>query len=195
MAAYSPRRLAEYLTLVARYAASASPSLPSPPEPLLTLTHHPSVLFAGNGWAAAGITRVLATILYSNYAADYTNETTNLANWAEDIVTAAFAEIRSDDLLPNIFGVSSGSTFSDGGASALLASVAYRLASLGYISSNGSLIETAEQIRAAVEDSIGSDGWLSPVSDPLTFTDEGSESPEAQAFVLLLEAAFADWMA
>ncbi len=147
----------------------------------------------GNGWAAAGITRVYATIKHSPYAAQYEDELEDLANWATDILEHAFDEVRSTNLLPNVFGVDPGATFSDGGASALLASVAYRLAALGVIPDDGSLINTAEKIRLAVEAGVGSDGWLSPVSDPLTFTDKGSQSPEAQAFVLLMEAAWVDW--
>lgn len=149
----------------------------------------------GNGWAAAGMARVIATLQHSSYASTYKTQIANLGAWAEEIVTAAFAQVRSDGLLPNVFGVKAANTFSDAGASALLASAAYRLAVLGVIPMDGTLIATAETIRAAVEAGVGSDGWLSPVSDPLTFTVEGSESPEAQAFVLLMEAAWVDWKA
>lgn len=149
----------------------------------------------GNGWAAAGMARVIATIQHSTYASTYKTQIANLGDWAEEIITAAFAQIRSDNLLPNVFGAKASATFSDAGASALLASAAYRLAVLGVIPMDGTLIATAEKIRAAVEAGVGSDGWLSPVSDPLTFTDVGSESPEAQAFVLLMEAAWVDWKA
>ena len=134
-----------------------------------------------------------ATIKHSPYAAQYESELKDLANWATDILENAFDELRPSNLLPNVFGVDPSATFSDAGASALLASVAYRLAVLDVIPDNGSLIETAEKIRRAVESGVGSDGWLSPVSDPLTFTEKGSQSPEAEAFVLLLEAACVDW--
>jgi hypothetical protein len=36
-------------------------------------------------------------------------------------------------------------------------------------------------------------GWLSPVVDPLNVGSEGSQSPEGQAFVLMLHAAWRDW--
>ena len=147
----------------------------------------------GNGWVAAGIVRVIATINHSEYASSYKSEVAYLEDWAVEVVTAAFAQIRTDDLLPNVFGVKAANTFSDASASALLASAAYRLAFLGVIDSNSDLIATAEKLRAAVEAGVGSDGWLAPVSDPLSFTTEGSESPEAEAFVLLMEAAWVDW--
>jgi hypothetical protein len=38
-------------------------------------------------------------------------------------------------------------------------------------------------------------GWLSPVVDPLNVGSEGSQSPEGQAFVLMLDAAWRDWNA
>ncbi|KAF8263731.1 Six-hairpin glycosidase-like protein [Lactarius quietus] len=37
------------------------------------------------------------------------------------------------------------------------------------------------------------DGWLAPVVDPLNFAVEGAQSPEGQAFVLMLESAWRDW--
>ena len=40
-----------------------------------------------------------------------------------------------------------------------------------------------------------SDGWLQPVVDPLNVGAEGSHSPEGQAFVLMLQAAWRDWTA
>ena len=37
------------------------------------------------------------------------------------------------------------------------------------------------------------DGWLSPVADPSAFGQSGSKSPEAQAFVLMMQAGYRDW--
>ena len=37
------------------------------------------------------------------------------------------------------------------------------------------------------------DGWLSPVVDPALFGVSGSKSPEAQAFVLMMQAGYQDW--
>jgi len=39
-----------------------------------------------------------------------------------------------------------------------------------------------------------SDGWLTPVVNPDSFGDEGEQSPEAQAFTLMLSAAYRDWV-
>lgn len=37
------------------------------------------------------------------------------------------------------------------------------------------------------------DGWLTPVADPTSFGESGSKSPEAQAFVLMMQASYRDW--
>ncbi|KAH9002036.1 Six-hairpin glycosidase-like protein [Lactarius hatsudake] len=39
------------------------------------------------------------------------------------------------------------------------------------------------------------DGWLAPVVDPLNFVAEGAQSPEGQAFTLMLQSAWRDWSA
>ncbi|KAH9955491.1 Six-hairpin glycosidase-like protein [Russula dissimulans] len=40
-----------------------------------------------------------------------------------------------------------------------------------------------------------SDGWLTPVVDPLDVGSEGTQSPEGEAFTLMLQAAWRDWSA
>ncbi|KAI9507406.1 Six-hairpin glycosidase [Russula earlei] len=40
-----------------------------------------------------------------------------------------------------------------------------------------------------------SDGWLVPVVDPLDIGVQGAQSPEGQAFALMLDAAWRDWLA
>lgn len=39
------------------------------------------------------------------------------------------------------------------------------------------------------------DGWLAPVVDPLNYAIEGAQSPEGQAFTLMLQSAWRDWSA
>ena len=38
------------------------------------------------------------------------------------------------------------------------------------------------------------DGWLTPVVDPYSVVDQGQTSPEGQAFILLMQAAWRDWV-
>lgn len=39
------------------------------------------------------------------------------------------------------------------------------------------------------------DGWLTPVVDPYSYSDPGVHSPEGEAFVLGMQAAWRDWVA
>jgi len=38
------------------------------------------------------------------------------------------------------------------------------------------------------------DGWLTPVVDPYGISDQGQTSPEGQAFILAMHAAWRDWV-
>ncbi|GAA6007975.1 uncharacterized protein JCM10292_000463 [Rhodotorula paludigena] len=146
----------------------------------------------GNGWAAHGIVRVLATIKKSQYKDDLADEAEQLASWATEILTVAFSKLKSDGFLPNYYG---SSTFSDGSGSALLAAAAYRLAQLNGTQSDY-ILDMAATIRSAVNNHVDtSTGWLAPVVNPLAFDQQASQSPEGEAFVLLLEAAWRDYSA
>ena len=39
-----------------------------------------------------------------------------------------------------------------------------------------------------------SEGWLTPVVNPESFGNEGSMSPEGQAFVVMMYSAWRDWV-
>lgn len=77
----------------------------------------------------------------------------------------------------------------------------YRLALLGGIHT---FVPMAEKSRKALfaQSSNGSgglehftsDGWLTPVVNPDDVGQEGSQSPEGQAFVVQLSAAYRDWL-
>ena len=86
-----------------------------------TGTSDPGVWATGNAWAAAGIVRVLATILRSAYASDMTSQTSDLQSWAEGILGAAQGYITSDGLLHNY--INDTSTFEDASSAALMSSV------------------------------------------------------------------------
>jgi len=42
--------------------------------------------------------------------------------------------------------------------------------------------------------SIDSNGWLTPVVNPTSFVAQGSNSPESESFVLLMDSAYRDWV-
>lgn len=48
---------------------------------------------AGNGWAAAGMLRVLATIMHSQYKNDFKQEISDLASWINEIHTGIYPHL------------------------------------------------------------------------------------------------------
>jgi hypothetical protein len=85
------------------------------------------------------------------------------------------------------------SSFDDMSATALLGSVAYRLA---YINSTAQYLPFAERALNATREHINADGWLEDTVDPYVFNEPskvGRWSPEGQAFVLLLHSAWRDY--
>ncbi|GAA5898067.1 uncharacterized protein JCM6883_000913 [Sporobolomyces salmoneus] len=149
----------------------------------------------GNGWAAAGMTRVAATMQHSEFAGQFADEIGELKQWTKELLEGSFAYLRQDGLLPNYFDIDS--SFSDASGSALLAATAYRLATLDSASSTNytDILQSASKIRTAVNSQVQASGWLAQVVDPLSFAQQSQTSPEGQAFVLLLHAAWSDYTA
>ena len=94
----------------------------------------------------------------------------------------------STGLLPNYLGEQ---TFSDAASTALLSATSYRMAQLGLDTSTLALADTARRSVFAGVDT--TTGWVAPVVDPLNFNSLGTNSPEAQAFVIVLAAAYRDY--
>ncbi|GAA5886905.1 hypothetical protein JCM6882_009379 [Rhodosporidiobolus microsporus] len=150
----------------------------------------------GNAWAAAGMTRVYATIRNSKYSEAFEDEVADLASWTNEILIASFSYLKPDGLLPNYYDAASNSSFSDAAGSALLAATAYRLAQLDPSAVSASTLRKAAIVRVAVNAGVNTTtGWLQPVVDPLSWTEQTATSPESEAFVLLLQAAWRDYRA
>ncbi|KAI0776859.1 Six-hairpin glycosidase-like protein [Trametes elegans] len=158
----------------------------------------------GNGWAAAGMLRVLGTIQYSSYAEQFESQAGDLTDWVSEIHDAIYPHLRANGLFGNYADDSA--SFNDAASTAILASTVYRLALLTGIETH---ISDAERSREALfapasNSSTGSpagsalahftwDMWLTPVVNPDAFGEEGKESPEGQAFVVELHAAYRAW--
>jgi hypothetical protein len=94
----------------------------------------------GNGWAAAGMMRVLTTMATSTLGASYPNEQVSLARWIAEILTSAWAYQLPNGTLYNYpdlsspvsvtpsFVASPATAFSDASGTAFLAATTYRLA-------------------------------------------------------------------
>ncbi|KAF5390489.1 hypothetical protein D9757_005183 [Collybiopsis confluens] len=152
----------------------------------------------GNAWAAAGMLRVLASISTSSFSSSMSSEQDDLSSWIFEIQSGMYPHIDSSSSLFHNYADNT-ATFLDAASTALLASTVYRLSLLRSIHH---FLPAAEQSRKALfgTNSSGdlthftSDGWLTPVVNPDNFGAEGTTSPEGQAFVLDLQAAWEDWV-
>jgi hypothetical protein len=153
----------------------------------------------GNGWAAMGMLRVMGTYKASQRANDYQDKQDTLIGWVEEIVEGMYNNTRNapSSLFHNYPDDSN--TFYDASSTALMAAVTYRLAVLtdGRSVSN---IPDAERARKELSQNAGNagshideNGWLNPVVDPYNFPQQGSQSPEGQAFVVSMMAGYNAW--
>ncbi|THH32646.1 hypothetical protein EUX98_g1533 [Antrodiella citrinella] len=164
-----------------------------------TVPPDPGHWSTGNGWAAAGMLRVQGTIQNSPFPNNFKTEMSDLSNWVTEILNGMYPHLRSDQLFLNY--ADNNSTFSDAASTALLASAAYRHALLNKVHTQ---LPNAERSRLALVSPTNSSNsslghfdqnmWLTPVVNPHQFGIQGSESPEAQAFVVEMQAAWGDWV-
>ncbi|KAL8283776.1 hypothetical protein RQP46_005208 [Phenoliferia psychrophenolica] len=148
--------------------------------------------FVGNAWAAWGMSRVLATILHSGFATEFAPQAANLTSWVYEIINSTISHMNSTShLLPNYY--LRDSTFGDSSSSALIASTIYRMATLGL--TNMTHVASADLLREAVVSNVNATtGWLAPVVDPFAWSVETDQSPEGEAFVILMEASRRDYL-
>lgn len=179
------------------------------------VSNDPGIWSTGNAWAAAGMMRVLATLVKAppHLFDDGRHDTTSLKHATADLVNAireiidASMRVQTDGgLLRNYLDDSS--WFGETSGSALLASVAYRLATLSSTSSllGGSKLSTsnhqkyiqwAEEIRKTFgsDGHITLDGIATPAVNPFEWGSREQYtkgSPEGQNFVILMYAAWRD---
>ena len=119
--------------------------------------------------------------------------------------------MQRDDGLFNNYADNS-TTFHDGASTALMASTVYRLSLLSNIHTHLPKAETSRKaLSAPFSGSSNSnsnsnlsslanmahftaDGYLTPVVNPESFGQQGTQSPEGQAFVVMMQAAWRDWV-
>ncbi|KAJ7905504.1 glycoside hydrolase family 105 protein [Mycena olivaceomarginata] len=201
----------------------------------------------GNGWAAAGMLRVIATMKNSPYSKDFSSQQKDLASWVKEIHTAMFANIDSTNIFTNYADKpASSGMFYDTASTSLIASTSspqrrkmprgtlrdvqfFIFVQLDFREAAGRRLlrqpqSSASASRSASRSSGGAssvsasstaplaspsattaplsklahftdDGWLTPVVNPHQFGVQGQNSPEGQAFVLELQAAYNEWVA
>jgi len=147
----------------------------------------------GNGWTAAGMLRVLQTMRFSRQGSELIEQQQNLSSWINEITIAAWQYQQDNGTLLNV--IDDPTSFADSSGTTLLASVTYRMAA---ITNDTTLIPYANRALELARQSIDDEGWLMNTVDPYTFSTTsaaaGGHSPEGQAFVLLLHAAWRDYV-
>jgi hypothetical protein len=172
----------------------------------------PGLWSTGNGWAAAGMARVLATVIKApicNQNQGWKSQAiSELSTSIQGILDAAMRSPTQNGLLINYWNDASnkdGHGFGEISGTSLLASVAYRLAVLkpeglpGWKAS--AYVSWADKVRETLGggDSKGphitSNGTATPAVNPLNWFDTTpwtAGSPEGNNFVVLLYAAWRD---
>jgi hypothetical protein len=178
-----------------------------PPSP------DPGLWSTGNGWAAAGMTRILAALSntpHSVFGKDSqkqyeqlrSNAMDSLTSYITEIVDGAIASPMDDGLLRNYLGDTSGDGhgFGEVSGSTLLASVVYRMAVLWpkiFAKSGSDYLHFADGIRKTLGGGghITFNGTAVPTVNPLDWLDTTpftTGSPEGQNFVVLMYVAWRD---
>lgn len=163
----------------------------------------------GNAWAAAGMARVLATIMRAPvaYGASWKDQAvSDLTSWIKEIVDGVIGSGLENGMVLNYMdtdgSIVEGRIYPELSGSTLIASVCYRMALLQPQAFGNSYIEWAEIIRGTLAGTdpagyphVSKDGIIAPTVDPLNwFSTEPytAGSPEGNAFVVMMYAAWRD---
>jgi len=134
----------------------------------------------GNGWAAAGITRVIRALPES-----WAKEKQMLVLHVRDILDGCLAHQRQDGLFHDV--VDQPDTFVETNLAQMLAYSIYRGIAGGWLPQ--AYKEHADKMRTAVHQKVDGSGYVQGVCGAPTF-DRAGTAPEGQAFFLLMEAAW-----
>jgi rhamnogalacturonyl hydrolase YesR len=136
----------------------------------------------GNGWAAAGMTRVLAALPDS-----LEREKQRLRRYIKDLLDGCFKYQRKDGLFHDV--LNKPETFIETNLAQMLAYTIYRNLKHGWLAR--SYLKKAEVMRQAVHRKVDSYGYVNDVCGSPNFDSPGVAT-EGQAFFLLMEAARRD---
>ncbi len=136
----------------------------------------------GNGWAAAGISRVIAVLPVA-----MNNEKKKLIGYVRDIIDGCVAHIRPDGLFHNI--VDDPRSFVETNLAQMIAYSIYRGVAGGWL--DHAYVRHADTMRAAARGKVDDLGLVQGVCGSPEFEHPGTAT-EGQAFFLLMEAARGD---
>jgi rhamnogalacturonyl hydrolase YesR len=152
-----------------------------------------------NGWAVAGMSRVLATIEKSGFGEHLLGEEESLIEMIKGIIDGSMGfDTDPSGLLRN--RLDDETWFGEAAGTALIAATVFRMAVLKpSVFGQRNYIDWALKKMGVVESCVDQEtGVIAPVVNPTTDdqrTPLDGVSPEAQAFVILLFAACRDWEA
>jgi len=161
----------------------------------------------GNGWAAAGMARVLAAVVKAPAREDEDTSwrqegIDKLTAWTMEILDGALASSLDHGLVRNYMDQEESHGFGEISGSALLGSVVYRMAVLQPQSCGERYIKWADGVRTVLGGMDGEggahvtdEGIVRPAVNPLGWLDPRpytAGSPEGQAFVVLMYSAWRD---
>jgi rhamnogalacturonyl hydrolase YesR len=136
----------------------------------------------GNGWSAAGITRVIRALPESMYA-----EKKKLIRYLKDIIDGCLVYLRDDGLFHNI--VDDSNSFIETNLGQMLAYSIYRGIKGGWIDKD--YREKADKMRAAAHLKVDNLGLVQGVCGSPEFDHPGTAT-EGQVFFILMEVAYKD---
>lgn len=136
----------------------------------------------GNGWSAAGLTRVIRGLPDSMQP-----EKMKLVRYLRDLIDGCLAHMRSDGLFHNI--VDNPNSFVETNLAQMLSYSIYRGIKGGWI--DKSYKEKADRMRAAAHSKVDELGLVQGVCGSPEFDHPGTAT-EGQAFFIMMEVAYND---
>jgi unsaturated rhamnogalacturonyl hydrolase len=137
----------------------------------------------GNGWAAAGLTRVIRLLPDRR-----TNDKNRIIGYVKEVIDGCLKYLRGDGLFHNV--VNNPDTFVEVNLSQMISYSIFRGVAAGYLSSG--YLEKAEKMRSAANEQVDHLGYVQNVCG-LPHFDRPYVAPEGQAFYLLMETAAEDY--
>ena len=141
----------------------------------------PNFWGVGNGWAAAGLARVIRAL-----PADRAEDRKRLAAFARDIIDGCLAFQRPDGLFHNV--VDRPETFVETNLAQMLAFAIYTGVKGGWLPKD--YLAAAARMRTAARDKMDAFGYVQGVCGAPNF-DHAGVATEGQAFFIMMEAAAA----
>jgi unsaturated rhamnogalacturonyl hydrolase len=134
----------------------------------------------GNGWAAAGMARVIAAL-----SPEMDRARARLIGYVRELLDGCLAHVRADGLFHDV--IDDPETFVETNLSQMLAYTIYRGLHEGWL--DGTYRAHADRMRHAAHAQVDEYGLVQGVCSAPRFDRPGT-APEGQAFFLLMEAAY-----